>query len=218
MKRARVWVFGVLCVLGLLTSRALLEGRAAVRRADECLRGNDTEGAIAHAMRAAKWYVPFAAHPREGYDRLRDVARRAESTGDADTALVAWQAIRAAAKSTRSFYVPYQDRLDEADQRIAALLVSKPPPGVDKDKGKDALLAEHRALLARDDAPRPLAVIALYLGLVAWMVGAYRVARELDAFGGLLPSDRDGRKNRLLYAAATAGVGIVVFFLALTRA
>ena len=99
---ARAWVFAILSVVALLSARAVLEGRAAVRRADECLKAGDTEGAVAHAMRAAKWYLPLASHPREGYDRLRNIARRAESTGDADTALVAWQAIRAASKSTRS--------------------------------------------------------------------------------------------------------------------
>lgn len=218
MKRARGLVFVVLSVLGLLTARGLLEGRAAVRRADECIRAGDVEGGIAHAMRAAKWYVPLASHPREGYDRLRDLARKAESTGDADTALVAWQAIRAAAKSTRSFYVPYKERLDEADERIAVLLASKPPPGVDKDKSKDALLAEHRALLGKDDAPRPLAVLAVYLGLGAWMFGAYRIATELDAFGGQRPSDRDGRRARLVRAALVAAAGVAAFFVALTRA
>lgn len=218
----RAWSIAVAAVLAVFVGRAVLEGRAAARRATELDRAGDVEGAIAQAMRATKWYVPFTTHPRDGYDLLRIIARRAETAGDVDTALVAWQAVRAGARGTRSFYTPYEDRLLEADERIAVLLASKPPPGIDKDKPREQVVKEHRALLARDDAPRASAVVALYLGAIAWFFGAFRIAAAI--------SDRDGertaidgtwgggRGRRALAGCAIALVGIVAFLAALARA
>lgn len=211
----RTVAIALVALVLLLVGRGLLEGRAAVRRAQELDAHGDVDGAIAHAMRAAKWYVPLSSHPREAYDLLRTIARRAEANGDADTALIAWQAIRAGVRATRSVYVPYEDRLAEADKEIAILLSSKPPPGIDRDKTREQIFEEHRALLARDDAPKPFAVVALYGGLAIWALGIYRLSMLFDG-------DRARRARPALATLAVpialAIVGIAVFLVSLSRA
>ncbi|MGZ3421312.1 MAG: hypothetical protein ACXWUG_23540 [Polyangiales bacterium] len=217
-KTTRTVVIVIVTLVALLVGRGILEGRAALRRAHELDQRGETDLAIGHAMRAAKWYVPLASHPAEAYDLLRSIARKAEARGDGETALIAWQAIRAAARATRSVTTPYQDRLDEADKEIAILLASKPPPGIDRDKPRDKLFEEHRALLARDDAPKPLAVVALYAGLALWIFSVIRLGRVLDTWASATNVDRSGVLSRVALPALLAALGIAVFLFSLTRA
>jgi len=201
----------------LLVGRGVLEGRASLRKCDESLAKNDVEGAIAYGMYAAKWYVPFAPHVRQGYDRLRTIALRAELAGDTETALVAWQAVRAAALGSQSVWIPFDDRRHEADDHIAALLGSEPPPTVENKRTKEQRIADHRALLAAEVRPKTLAVVALYAGLLAWAIGAVTVGRALDDDPKRAPPS-GGRGRALGTGLVLAIAGIVAFFVALGNA
>jgi hypothetical protein len=212
--RARQVSLALGALLAVLVSRSLLEGRASIRRAYEHDSRGEVDAAIANAMRATKWYVPFAPHPREGYDLMRTIARRAEAAGDVETALVAWQAIRGGAHATRSLYVPFEDRSREADGQIALLLAARPPAGIDRDKPRDRLVQEYRALLARDDGPRPAAVVALYAGLAMFLFGAYRALDD----SATSPSDREPARRRTYASVALAAVGFIAFAIAVSRA
>jgi hypothetical protein len=204
-------LFVIGAVLLLLVARGMFEGRAAIKRAYAYDAQGNVEGAIANAMRATKWYVPLASHPREGYDLLRTIARRAESVGDVDTALIAWQAIRAGAHATRSLYTPFADRAREADTQIAILLAARPPPGIDKDKPREKIVQEHRQDLARTDGPNALAVVALYGGLALVLFGAYRA---LEKFEG----EAEVARRRRMTSLAIAVAGFVTVILAFARA
>ncbi len=214
----RTIAFTVFMTLSMLVGRGLFEGRAAMRRAVENDAKGDVEGAIAHAMRATKWYVPLAGHPREGYDLLRVIARRAESSGDVDTALIAWQAIRAGARATRSFFTPFEDRLLEADQQIAFLLASKPAPGLDRDKPREKLLEEHRQLLARDERPSAAATLSLWVGLAVWIFGGYRLGGAIPELSDVSEDVRQLARRRALAAVLIAAAGLGTYALALARA
>lgn len=215
--RAGLWLLAVVAVLGVLVGRSLLEGRAALRKANEADAKGDVEATLAWSMRAAKWYVPFASHPQAAYDKLREIARRAEATGDADTALIAWQAIRGAAHATRGPFTPFADRAREADTQIAILLAAKPAPGIDRDKPRERLIQEHRALLAAEDGPRPLAVVGLYAGLVLAVIASYRLLGALDA-SLEANGDREAARRRAVAALGIAVVGFALFVIALARA
>lgn len=210
-RRARVWIATGAVVLATLVGRGLVEGSLCVRRADEALGRGEIDAAVGYAMRATKWYVPFAPHVEAGYERLRTIARRAEAGGDVDGALVAWQAIRAGARGTRSFYQPFPDRLAEADAHIASLLGGKPPPGIDKDKPREQRVREHLELLATSAAPAPAAVVAMYLGLAAWLYGAHR------AIAAAFAPPSSARRPAWMYAALGL-LGVVVFLFAIARA
>jgi hypothetical protein len=209
-KRWRAWAAMAAVVIATLAGRALVEGSTSVKRADDAIARGDVDAAIAHAMRATKWYVPFAPHVEAAYDRLRAIARKAEAAGDVDGALVAWQAIRAGARGTKSLWQPFEDRLAEADAHVATLLASKPPPGVERDEPREQRAREHLELLATSAAPKPAAVVALYVGLAAWLYGAHRALSALRA--------KQARARLAWTGAVIASVGLVVFLFALARA
>jgi hypothetical protein len=203
-------------ILLVLAGRMLIEGRAAMRRATELDRQGEVEAAIGAAMRAAKSAVPLSPHPRRAYDLLRTIAHRAEASGDVETALVAWQAIRGAAIATRGIGSPAEERRVEADREIAAILATRPAPGVDRDKTAAVRAAEHRAELAVDVGPAPWVVVALYLSLGVWLAGALRLARAIDQ--GRDPAATALARRRAVAAAALALIGLGAFALIAWRA
>lgn len=211
-RRALPWVFALVAVLSVVVVRNVFEGSASVRRCDELRAQGDVDGAIAQALHAARCYVPLAPHPRAAYDRLRDIALSAELSGDGETALLSWQAIHAGARSTRSLWTPFSDRLAEADDHIAAILAGRPPPGIDRDQPRDVIAREHRALLAIGTATHPLAALGLYLGLAAWLYGAWRALGVIGATGS------SARGERVWTGGALAIVGMVAMLIALARA
>jgi hypothetical protein len=180
-KRALLrWTAAVVAIVLALAARSLLEGSASMRRSDELLAKKEVPGSIALAMHAARMYVPLAPHVRRAYDRMREIAIRAELDGDGETALLAWEAIRAASRATRTLWTPYADRLAEADDHVATILAGKPPPGIDRDTPKELLVTEQRALLAEDSAPRPLAIGGIYLGIALLVIAGYRALGAFD--------------------------------------
>lgn len=218
MSKRRLWIVALVALVATLVGRAVLEGRAAVRRANEAEARGDVEATIAWSMRAAKWYVPGATHPRLGYDKLREVARKAEAAGDLDTALIAWQAVRGAARASRGPWVPWEGRAREADAQIAILLTAKATPGIDRDKPRERVIQEHRALLARDDGPRPAAIAAFYAGLVIALLGSYRLLAAVDALLARELRDREPERRRAWAALGVAALGFAVLVIALSRA
>lgn len=220
-RRALPFVLAALTLVAALAGRGIVEGTASMRRSDDLLAEGDADGAIAQALRAGRWYVPFAPHVTRAYDRLRAIALRAELAGDEETALLAWQAVRGAARSTRTLWTPFRDRLAEADDHIATLLAAKPPPGVDRDTPRELLVREHRALLAEETSARPWSIVALYLGLGAFLVGTWRTTATFDPRRPMKPS-RFGiaseRTERAISYGALAAVGLVAFVIALMRA
>lgn len=204
-------VLVIAAVITLLVVRGMFEGRAAMRRAFAFNAQGNVEGAMAHALRATKWYVPLASHPREGYDLLRTIARRAESVGDIETALLGWQAIRAGTHASRSLYTPFDDRAREADAQIAVLLAARSQPGIDRDKPREKIVQEHRMDLARAEGPNALVVVVLYVGLFVGLFGAYRAMESGTA-------DVDSDRRRRLTALALAGFGLLTVVLAFARA
>lgn len=220
-RRVRPYALAAMALLGVLVGRALLEGGAAMRRSDALLEQGDVDGAIAQALRASRWYVPFASTPRAGYDRMREIALHAELASDVDTALVAWEAIRAAARSTRTLWQPFEERLAEADEHIAAILAAKPLAAAERGKSREERVLDQRRALAEDDGPRPLAIVALYVGLAAWLWGAFRALGAVDeALGEKTAIGRfsGDRARRLVVGSALAVAGMLVYLVGLSKA
>jgi hypothetical protein len=153
MKRG-VAIFAIgLAVIGLIGLRAVVAGRRALADGDDwMLRGKPAE-AIRSYEAAARWYVPLAPHVDAAYAKLRALA-----TGP--NALLAFRAIRSAARATRSLWQPHAADLAEADAQIAKLEAGATPE------------PWFAGRLAED--PRPsIAMAALAgLGILLWLVGA----------------------------------------------
>ena len=197
MKRkliAALLVFGV--CLGVVVTRAVWEGRSALERADEAAARGELTEAITWYRRAARWYVPLAPHVGRAYDRLEQIAQQAEANDDLDTALAAWRGVRSSIKATRSVFTPHAERLDPANQRIAALMARVEDPALDPDKSEAQRAQWHYALL----------------GFATWLGGGV-----LFALRGVSAEDKLEAR-----AAATAGLivaaGLVVWMIGLHNA
>ena len=179
-----------LCVVGLVLGsfalRVVTTSASELEAGDRYREAGQTEAALIHYRRAARWYAPGSPYHVEALGRLGRIGADAEQRGDVDLALAAYRAIRAAIMSTRSFYVPEPERLRAADERIAALMASLPPPAMDAGKSREQLRSEHLALLRADPSPSAPWSLVLLLGFALWVSSAFaftmRAVDEQDRF------------------------------------
>jgi hypothetical protein len=154
VKRAVAIAAIALAVIGVIGLRAVLAGRSALADGDDwMLRGKPAE-AIRSYEAAARWYVPLAPHVDAAYKKLRAL------TGTPD-ALLAWRAIRSAARATRSLWQPHAADLADADAHIAALA------GLGIVLG---LLGAAVVVFRRWSVP---AGVMIVVGVAVWLVGLY---------------------------------------------
>ena len=180
-------VIGV--VLLVLAFRVVTSSRSELEAADAARADGQTEAAVVHYRRAARWYAPGNPYSEEALSKLGTIGRESEEAGDVELALSAWRAIRAAIMSSRSFYTPHRDRLEAANARIAALMAREPPPPIDAGKTEDELRREHLALLTQTTRPSILWTVVLLLGFSAWVFGAFAfVTRAIDEEDRLVPA------------------------------
>jgi len=99
----------------------VLDGEREIAASDAAFDADDLHAAIQHARRAASAYTLGAPHVERGYERLLAIARGAEASGQADIALLAWQAQRAAVLESQSLLRPFPERLEEANRNLARL-------------------------------------------------------------------------------------------------
>lgn len=201
MKRRKqlIVVATLLLCLGVISVRAIWEGYAALSRGDAAQVDGDSQAAVRWWRRSARWYLPLAPHVGRAYARLRNLGIAAEKQGDTKLALSAWRGVRSSIRATRSFYTPYSEYVDEADQHIAALMASLE---VAQDRQRDPAEAEarHYALLKLDSMPSVLWSLVALLGMALWIGAGFAFAlRAIDDRDRLVPS-----------AAAYSGAGIVI--------
>lgn len=186
MKRALPVI--AIAIIAVLSLRVVIAGRNALGDGDDWMLRGKPELAIRSYEAAARWYVPFAPHVDAAYGKLRGL------TGDTPTGLLAWRAIRTAARATRTLWQPHAADLADADAAIARLAAHD-------SEGSQATEAWHEARLSEDlranrgaaalagagisillagafllvRRPKPLLVpgVAIALGLVCWLVGLY---------------------------------------------
>jgi hypothetical protein len=201
----------VLVVLLVLGVRVALSSRAELTQADELAGRGDVAASVAHYRRAARWYVPFGPSSEAALDALAEIGSDAENAGDTQLALSAYRSIRAAALGSRSFYVPHAERLREANEHIAELMASLPPPPIEAGSTVDERRAAHLALLEASVGPSPGWSFVALAGLTTWVVAAYLFATR--AFG---EDDRlVGREARRWGTLFLAGICLFVLGLGL---
>ncbi len=163
------WLRGVALALllfvvlaGASTARALVDGRDDLERSTLAFNHGDLHAAILHARRAASAYVPGAPHVDAAYARLRAIALGAESSGDAETARLAWGAVRSAALESRHVWTPRRGDLETADRKLE--LLRAPPAG-------SARAPSVSAEPPREPGPRPGWSAALGFGFLLSIAG-----------------------------------------------
>lgn len=196
----------VLVVLLALSVRVIGSARAELAEARALDGHGDPALAVSHYRRAARMYAPFSPYPEEALARLAEIGIEAEADGDIDLALSAWRSIRGATLGSRSFYVPYEERLHEADRHIASLMAHLPPPPIELRRSVEEREAAHLALLEADVGPAPLPSVVALLGLATWIASAFFFATR--AFGDddkIVP-----REARRWGGAFIVGLGLFV--------
>jgi hypothetical protein len=171
MRRVAVIVVIALALIGVISLRAVMSGREALGDGDDwMLRGKPAE-AIRSYEAAARWYVPLAPHVDAAYAKLRTL------TAGPD-ALLAWRAIRSAARATRSLWQPHAADLADAETAIAGLEARDPEAGAGAGSSIEAREAWHRTRLSEDvRASRGAATLA-GLGIVILLIGAILLVRR----------------------------------------
>lgn len=189
-KIVAVCVVAGLCV-GVVITRAVWEGMAALADGDAAMARGDLDEAIGRWRRAARWYVPGAPHVNHAYDRLEELARQAESQGDVDMALAAWRGVRGSILATRSFYTPHAGRLEPANQRIAELMAeleARDEVAASTGESQAARVSFHHELLRRDRAPSVFWSVVAIFGFALWLGGGLLFAlRGVTADDKLVP-------------------------------
>ena len=206
------WALVVALLFFAFAVRVVTSAAAELRTADEYRTRGDIDAAVVHYRRAARWYAPGSPYHVQALAQLAAIGRSAENKGDAELALAAYRAIRAAIMSTRSFYIPEQTRLRAADERIASLMAELPAPPMDAGKSREQLRREHLALLQEDPGPNVFWSLLLLLGFATWVGSAFAFTqRAIDE------EDRFVKREALRYGALIV-VGFGLFVLGMTQA
>lgn len=165
MKRTLAWAAAVVVTaVAVLSLRVVLEGRAALAEGDRAMAEQRPVDAIAAWESAARWYLPFAPHVDEAYDRLRDFARGHRS-------IVAWRSVRSAARATRGLWQPHAEDLAEADAALVALAGTDPERAPMGGTDPAAYATWVREQLAHDPHPSTGSAALAILGILVWLVG-----------------------------------------------
>jgi len=160
-------------VLFVVVVRVVSSARQELAEAEAALAHGETDAAVVHYRRAARWYAPGSPYHVRALERLAELGRKAEAAADIDGALHAYRALRGAIMATRSVYVPEPARLAAANRRIAALMADLPAPGMDAGKSKLQLQREHLALLENIPGPNVFWTCVLLAGFVCWVSAAF---------------------------------------------
>lgn len=208
----RRWAPVVAVLVAAVCARVLVDGRTELHAGQAALAAGRHDAGVRHLRRAAHLYLPLSPYTAGAYDALESYARDAESRGQNDRALTAWRAVRSSALGTRWLVVPYRERLDRANRRIAHLMALLPRAPVDRDATPAQVEDRHLALLQEDRAPDPAWVVLMGVGFALWMGAvAWAVRRGWD-------DDDRPQWPALRVAGAAVAAGMLLFFVALARA
>jgi hypothetical protein len=189
----------LLALLALIAVRVHVEARRELRAAEAATAAGDLRNTMVHLRRAARWHAPLNSASDEALARLRQIAEQAEATEDTSTALYAWRAIRGASVASESLFTPRAEEAERAEQHIAALMARVDPPQIDARESVGRRQEQYLTALRDHGRPNRGALIAVWVGLVLFVLGLGGVAiRGVDA------EDRPLRAARRQYMALSA--------------
>ncbi|MCA9706298.1 MAG: hypothetical protein KDK70_10655 [Myxococcales bacterium] len=177
-------------VLGPLWLRVAIEGSQELSRAERARAEGDEPREIEHLGRALRWRAPLLDHDELALERLWAIGEQRQAAGaeGREAALAAYREVRRGLLATRTVGVPHRARWDEANARIAALMVEQERAlGLGDDATADAE-AFHRQALVRVPGPEPIRATLAALAFVAWIGAVVGFSsRGLDGAGRLRP-------------------------------
>ncbi|MBX3230179.1 MAG: hypothetical protein KIT84_24900 [Labilithrix sp.] len=153
------------------------DGRRSLAESSAALVRGDRVEAIVHARAAAQARCPWCEAPELGYAKLYAIARDAESKADPATAVLAWQAVRAATL-TAAWLDTNDSRRERADQEIARLQHRIDAMSAAAGTTSPAATEERlRSVLAPSPVPSTTFFAVVATGALLFALGAARSIR-----------------------------------------
>ena len=180
------WILKAMAVLLLfftmVYARAIHGSRESFFAAQEAVSQSRMSDAIYYLKTSASWRVPLNPYVGKAYDRLWQIARKAELGNDRELAIEAYRAIRSSILASRSFTTPSGSTLKDTNERISVLMVQRPHPKALLDRSNDELRRMHYTALQGDPQPDPAWSLVLIAGLLIWAGSViYFIFGGLDA-------------------------------------
>ncbi len=149
----------------------------------EALAAADPPRAMEHYERVIHWHVPFLSLSGKAAEKMWDYAADREQQGDIEQALNTLRILRGAFYAARSFYTPGHDWIVRCNEKIAALMASKPAYSpADRNKSYDERKAEILEMLSRERSPHAGWAVLTEIGFWGWVACAF-----LFIFKGFTP-------------------------------
>ncbi|MFH1434534.1 MAG: hypothetical protein ABIJ56_02340 [Pseudomonadota bacterium] len=172
----------VLLFFGIAYARAIHGSQETFFAAQEAISRSRMPDAVYYLKTCVSWQAPFNPYVDKAYDRLWQIARKAELGNDRGLALESYRAIRSSILASRSFSTPHPAALKDANERISILMAQGPHPKALLDKSKDELRRMHYSALQGDTQPDPAWSLVLIAGLLVWVGSVmYFIFSGLDA-------------------------------------
>ena len=127
---------------------------------------NDYEKSRIHLSRSIRFYLPLSPIVKKSIEKMREIVKVYDSKKDFTKSLRVLETLRSSIYSTRSFYVPYKDIINECDQRIADIRSVKMGS---QTGSKDFSRADILKTLKEDKAPSSLFSILAIFGFLGWV-------------------------------------------------
>ncbi|MEM7828076.1 MAG: hypothetical protein QW561_01905 [Candidatus Aenigmatarchaeota archaeon] len=164
------YIYELLLLLFIVFSgfiiRVYIGSMMEFRKAEKLYSEGMIEDALFHYERAIHWYMPVFGYSEIAAKRMWEIGMKAESEGNKNLALSAYQGLRSSFYSVRSFYQPGKKWIDLCDEKIIALFVKKEGGASGDD---DNEIARFRAKLKTNRDPDPLWAAVSIFGLFGWI-------------------------------------------------
>lgn len=199
----------LLTVIGtVLVVRMLLVSRSELRAGEAALARRDPEAAAVAFRRAARAYVPGNPFAAQAMDRLRALAKEAQSAGRSAEALFVWRSLRGAILTSRSFFIPHRARLLEAEAALADVMaeLGRPVAGAFTHEEAHAEVRARALSQLREEARPYPSMVAL--ALCGWLLF---LGASFAFFTRGIEADGRFRRARAKPLSLLALAGLLVF-------
>ena len=210
----RLGLFFAFCAL-VVCARVVASGTHELQAARTLEAEQRWHTAAAGYGSAIRMYLPGAPWGNQASERLLALADRAAGAGDVDEARFCLEELRSGWLAVRSLWQPGQEFVDEAEERLADLILEDPrgdwPPRTLPPDRRRAVVV---SVLAERGDPATGWVLLMGLGYLLWIGGAGA------ALWRGIPSqpDRPVRWKILARWATTSLAGYLLWLLALANA
>lgn len=191
--------------ISMLYFRVAWVSHAELEAADLARGAGQIDVAIAHYRRAARHAAPPFDASAKAYDALFEIGAAADRVDDSVTALSAYRSVRGSIVAGRPLGTFQGERLERADERIAAIVSRNDRGSLLRDQSPEVVRRMHRTSLQEEPRERWLGLALTVFGFILFVASAHElVSRGFDV------DDRPIRET-LMRAALSIALGFGVF-------